>query len=160
MLRVKLALLLASSSLAAADSNTVLRAARLFDGRSDRLIAPAVVLVTNNRITAINPSGPIPTGAKVIDLGDTTLFPGLMDAHTHLSMPFERDYRNAELGALRAYAFPQSSLTAEQAHRSLHLHDDSFIDDCNAGRPLERPHGKAMKLVVMRRRGVGRLVEE
>ena len=36
----------------------------------------------------------------------------------------------------------------------------SAIDDCNAGRPLERPRGKAAKLVFMRGRGVGRLVEE
>jgi len=63
-----------------------LRAARLIDGTGAAPISNAVVLVTNNKITAVGDarSVRIPAGAKVIDLGDVTLLPGFIDAHTHL----------------------------------------------------------------------------
>ena len=64
-----------------------------------RAVSPGVVVVSNNKITAIG--GTAPAGAEVIDLGDATLLPGLMDAHTHLSDPFERDYRVQELNLLK-----------------------------------------------------------
>src|SRR5437870_4342242 len=63
-----------------------LRAARLIDGTGAALINNAVVIVTDNKITAVGDakSVSIPSGAKVIDLGDVTLLPGVIDAHTHL----------------------------------------------------------------------------
>src|SRR2546421_4030031 len=63
-----------------------LRAARLIDGTGAAPINNAVVIVTDNKITAVGDakSVPIPSGAKVIDLGDVTLLPGFIDAHTHL----------------------------------------------------------------------------
>jgi len=69
----------------------VLRAARLLDVRSGRLIEPATVLVRGERIEAVSPDG-IPGDASVIDLGDLTLLPGLMDAHTHLTGDLEGDW--------------------------------------------------------------------
>lgn len=64
----------------------VLRAARMIDGTGSAPINKAVVVVTGNTITAVGSatSVTIPAGAKVIDLGDVTLLPGLIDAHTHL----------------------------------------------------------------------------
>jgi imidazolonepropionase-like amidohydrolase len=56
----------------------VLRAARLLDVDSGAIVSPASVVVTGNRIVAINPAE-TPGGATVIDLGDVTLLPGLMD---------------------------------------------------------------------------------
>src|SRR5437870_3422890 len=63
-----------------------LRAARLIDGTGAALINNAVVIVTDNKITAVGDANSvlIPAGAKVIDLGDVTLLPGFIDAHTHL----------------------------------------------------------------------------
>lgn len=63
----------------------VLRAARMFDGRSDNVVAPGIVVVEGNRITAAGPNAAVPANARVIDLGDATLLPGFIDAHTHLS---------------------------------------------------------------------------
>ncbi|WP_342377455.1 amidohydrolase family protein [Myxococcus stipitatus] len=60
------------------------RAARLFDGRSAKLLTDAVVLVQGQRIQAVGSSLPVPKGARVLDLGDVTLLPGLIDAHSHL----------------------------------------------------------------------------
>src|SRR5207249_1177047 len=60
-----------------------------------------VVVVTNNKITAVGPNAVAPAGAETIDLGDSTLLPGFIDAHTHLAEPFERDYRVSELNLLK-----------------------------------------------------------
>ncbi len=62
----------------------VLHAARLFDVASGRIVAPGEVLVEGERITAAGAAVAHPAGAETIDLGDTTLMPGLIDAHVHL----------------------------------------------------------------------------
>src|SRR5450432_3851311 len=80
---------------------TVIRAARLFDGKAGHVTAPGLVVVSGGKITAVGKDAAIPAGAVTIDLGDATLLPGFMDAHTHLSMPFERDYRVAEQALLK-----------------------------------------------------------
>ena len=63
-----------------------LKAARLIDGTGAPPINNPVVIVTDNKITAVGNAGSVrvPAGAKVIDLGDVTLLPGFIDAHTHL----------------------------------------------------------------------------
>ena len=62
-----------------------IRAARLFDGTSDSTIADAVVLVQGSRIAAKGSRLAIPAGARVVDLGDATILPGFIDAHTHVT---------------------------------------------------------------------------
>ena len=79
-------------------SIVVLKAARLFDGKSDSIVQPGIVVITGNKITAVG--GAVPAGAKVMDLGDVTLLPGFIDSHTHLSMAFNPDYNGARLLAL------------------------------------------------------------
>ena len=61
-----------------------IRAARLIDGKSEVTVRNGVVLVEGQKITAVGSGLEIPPDAKVIDLGDATLLPGLIDAHTHL----------------------------------------------------------------------------
>lgn len=64
----------------------VLRAARLIDGTGKPAITNGVVIITNEVITAVGTSDSVrvPAGAQVVDLGDATLLPGLIDAHTHV----------------------------------------------------------------------------
>ncbi len=62
----------------------VLHAARLFEVEPGKIISPGEVLVEGGRIRAVGTSVPHPAGAQVIDLGDRTLMPGLIDAHVHL----------------------------------------------------------------------------
>ncbi len=58
-------------------------AARLVDGRSGEVRANAAVLVEGERIVAVGGREVVPPGVPAIDLGDATLLPGLIDAHSH-----------------------------------------------------------------------------
>jgi imidazolonepropionase-like amidohydrolase len=85
----------------AASKTYVLKAARLFDGKSNALVTPGVVVVTDGKIVAAGTSAAIPAGAEVIDLGDATLLPGFIDAHTHLTMMYSEDYKQNRLDELQ-----------------------------------------------------------
>ena len=65
---------------------TVIHAGSLIDSTSNKVIQKATVIITDNKITAINQG--FTEGASedtVIDLSDYTLMPGFMDMHTHIS---------------------------------------------------------------------------
>jgi len=94
-----------------ASKSYVLKAARLFDGKSNSLVTPGVVVVTDGKIAGTGSSASIPTEAEVIDLGDATLLPGFIDAHTHLTMTYREDYARAALDALRK-PIPEMALDA------------------------------------------------
>jgi imidazolonepropionase-like amidohydrolase len=68
------------------------RAARVVIGRDHRVVRDADLLVAGDRIVAVNSAGTDPP-YEVVDLGDATVLPGIIDAHTHLTMPADgRDY--------------------------------------------------------------------
>ena len=79
----------------------VLKAARMFDGKSNSLTTPGLVVITDNKITAVGSGATVPAGAQVIDLGDATLLPGFIDAHTHLTMMHSDDWKGRELDQLQ-----------------------------------------------------------
>ena len=64
----------------------VLKAARVIDGTGAPAINNGIVVILDDKIMALGPASTvkIPSGAKVIDLGDATLLPGFIDAHTHI----------------------------------------------------------------------------
>ena len=64
----------------------VLRAAQIIDGTGAEPIKNGAIVVTDNKITAVGATENvrIPGGARVINLGDVTLLPGFIDAHTHI----------------------------------------------------------------------------
>ena len=70
---------------AASPSITAIRAGRLIDGRGGPPVTNVVILVAQDRITAVGPSVPIPPGAKVVDLSRATVLPGMIDCHTHIT---------------------------------------------------------------------------
>jgi len=106
-------------ALAAADKTYVLKAARMFDGKSDGAVAPGLVVVTGNKIAGMGAGAAVPAGAETIDLGEATLLPGLMDAHTHLSMPYELDYRNGILAGVQKPVAERALDAAENARVTL-----------------------------------------
>jgi imidazolonepropionase-like amidohydrolase len=74
----------ASAQTPPASQPIVLHAARLLDIEAGRILTPGEVLVEGGKIVAAGSSVAHPAGAETIDLGDTTLMPGLIDAHVHL----------------------------------------------------------------------------
>jgi len=97
------------AALAGQDRVVVLRAARMFDGQEIR--TPGIVVVAGARIRAAGPAAQVPAGAQVIDLGDATLSPGFIDAHTHLTGMFIVDYKQAIIDGLRQ-TIPEQTLRA------------------------------------------------
>ena len=96
-----LLLALACASILPAQTNVyVLKAAHLFDGASGQLMTPGMLVVSNGVIQSVG-NGNVPAGATVLDLGDATLLPGFIDAHTHLSDDFDADYNGAALLSLQ-----------------------------------------------------------
>lgn len=63
----------------------IIKAARLIDGRGGAPLIPVMVRIEGERIADVASQLPIPANARVIDLGDATLLPGLIDLHTHLT---------------------------------------------------------------------------
>ena len=70
----------------------VLKAAHLFDSVSGKLTDNGMVVVDGDRIQAVGSDLSVPQGARVIDLGDATLMPGMIDSHVHLDGQFEENW--------------------------------------------------------------------
>lgn len=104
----------------------VLHAAHLLEVEDGRIITPGEVLVQGDRIAEVGTKVSRPAGAEVIDLGDRTLLPGLIDAHVHLFLhPGAEDLQTVE------ESVPQRTILATIAAR----------DDLMAGFTAERDMG-------------------
>src|SRR2546430_4787079 len=96
---------------------TAIRAARLFDARKGALEQPGLVVVDGERIVQVG--GAVPAGAKTIDLGDATLLPGLMDAHTHLTFESGTSWYRDSLDLILRWPTEQAQYATEYARRTL-----------------------------------------
>jgi len=104
----------------------VLHAARLLDIKAGKLIQPGEVLIQGDRIVEVGSAVKHPAGAEVLDLGDRTLMPGLIDAHIHLFLhPGAEDLQTVQ------ESVPERTITATLAAR----------DDLMAGFTAERDMG-------------------
>ena len=104
----------------------VLHAARLLDVKAGRIVSPGEVLVQGDRIVEAGTAVKHPADAEVIDLGDRTLLPGLIDAHVHLFLhPGAEDLQTVQ------ESVPQRTIMATLAAR----------DDLMAGFTAERDMG-------------------
>src|ERR1700678_2359002 len=104
----------------------VLHAARLLDVESGRIITPGEILIQSDTIKEVGAKVSRPAGAEIIDLGDTTLMPGLIDAHVHLFLhPGAEDLQTV------TESVPQRVIVATLAAKA----------DLLAGFPAERDMG-------------------
>src|SRR5580698_2623636 len=126
MIRLFTFLLAAAALSAQSQSPIVLHAARLLNIETGNITAPGEVLIQGDRIAAVGQSVNRPAGAQIIDLGDTTLLPGLIDAHVHLFLhPGAEDLQTVQ------ESVPQRTIIATLAAR----------DDLLAGFTAERDMG-------------------
>ena len=121
-----LPLLAAAQAPAASPHPIVLHAARMLDIKAGRIVSPAEILVEGDRIAEVGSTVKHPDGAEVIDLGDRTLLPGLIDAHIHLFLhPGAEDLQTVQ------ESVPERTITATLAAR----------EDLMAGFTAERDMG-------------------
>ncbi len=76
----------------AAATVVVLKADRVFDSVSGKLVEHGMVVVAGSTIQSVGANLAVPSGARIIDLGDATLLPGFIDAHVHLSGESGKNY--------------------------------------------------------------------
>jgi imidazolonepropionase-like amidohydrolase len=116
-------LLLSAWASAQTPKPVVLHASHLLDVESGRILSPGEVLVRGERIVEVGVSVSHPPDAETIDLGDTTLMPGLIDAHVHLFLhPGAEDLQTVQesvpqrtiLAVLAARADLMAGFTAER----------------------------------------------
>jgi imidazolonepropionase-like amidohydrolase len=106
-----------SAARPAAPQRTAIRAARLIDPKAGTTINDVVVLVEGERVTGVGRNLAVPAGATVIDLGQATLLPGLIDMHTHItSQPanyYEDIFRKSPIDvAVTAHVYARRTLEA------------------------------------------------
>jgi imidazolonepropionase-like amidohydrolase len=111
-----------------------LKAARLFDGKADNLQEPGLIVVENGKIVSIG--GSVPSSATVVDLGDATLLPGFMDAHTHLTDNFNPSFDAEQLARMQRTVAEQALMASAAAQKTLmagfttvrDLGSENFVD--------------------------------
>jgi imidazolonepropionase-like amidohydrolase len=86
VITVVFAVFAATALHAQATQTVAIRAGRLFDSKSGKLTENQIILVQDEKITAVGPADTvqIPSGSQVIDLSKSTVLPGLIDGHTHV----------------------------------------------------------------------------
>jgi imidazolonepropionase-like amidohydrolase len=109
---------------------TAVRAGRLFDSRTGQMLTNQIVLLQGERITDVGPAARVgvPSGAQVIDLSQSTVLPGLIDAHTHM-FNTPRPNMTRETSTLIAIQNTQADLRAGfTAVRDMSTHGNGYAD--------------------------------
>ena len=97
----------------------VVKAARLFDGKSDALVLNGMVIVEGIAIKAVGAELTVPEGSTVIDMGDATLCPGFIDAHTHLTHERTADFNQGFVDGMRREVAEEAILSTVYARRTV-----------------------------------------
>ena len=134
---------IAQSPPAAATTRTIVRAGRVLDVHTGKVLSGQAIVIEDGKIVSIGPySGAhVDTNAKVIDLSGKTVLPGLIDAHTHLTMDPNFGYetlaisipRQALIGAKNARATLLAGFTTVRNVGAYGFSDIALRDAINAG---------------------------
>jgi imidazolonepropionase-like amidohydrolase len=117
-LALGLAAIVGTAQAAETPQPVVLKAAYLFDARSGQLTNGGAIVVEGDKIKAVGAQD-APANAKVIDLGDATLMPGFIDAHTHITSEGQEDFYKGFHAEMYRFAAEQSFYAAVYAKRTL-----------------------------------------
>ena len=94
-----------------ANQVVAIRAGRLFDARSGALVNNQVILIRGERITDVGPNLAIPAGARVIDMSNATVMPGMIDAHVHVVTGGDTPTKRALMAWSNAYIDLEAGFT-------------------------------------------------
>jgi len=84
MVLVVTCLLVTGFAAAQTPHRVAIRAGKLIDGKSDKPIENALIVVEGDKIVSVAGGGSVPAGVEVIDLSKATVLPGFIDTHTHV----------------------------------------------------------------------------
>src|ERR1041384_7052978 len=114
------AAMVAAAAAAAAQTGqvTAIKAGKLFDAKSGTDLQNQVILVAGDRIADVGPAASvkIPAGAKVIDLSNATVLPGLIDGHVHLTDGKGDQRQEALHSATESLKAGYTTLVAQGSH--------------------------------------------
>jgi imidazolonepropionase-like amidohydrolase len=107
--------------LAAAQSphRVAIRAGKLIDGKSDKPVENALILIEEDKIVSVAPGGSAPAGVEVLDLSKSTVLPGFIDAHTHVLLQGDITAEEYDEQLLKQSIPYRAILAARNAHIAL-----------------------------------------
>ncbi len=118
--------------LAPPDQVVVIKAGHLYEPKEGKLLPNQIVIIHGDKIVEVGPSLAVPSGAKVIDLSNATVMPGMTDAHVHINILLSttrEDERTPTQRALWALRMAQVHLNAGfTTIFDLDTRDGSFFD--------------------------------
>ena len=127
---------------ATAPARTVVRAGKFLDVRTGKMLTNRAIVVEDGKIISVgSDTAALPEGAKVIDLSDKTVLPGLIDAHTHITFDPKFGYdrlaisvpREALIGAKNARITLLAGFTTIRNVGATEFADIALRDAINAG---------------------------
>jgi len=124
-----------------APKTVAIRAGRLLDVRTGKTLANQIIVIQGDKIASVGSGTQIPAGAQVIDLSSATVLPGLIDAHTHITMTTNFGYsrlgisipREALNGARNARVTLEAGFTTIRNVGASGFTDVALRDAINAG---------------------------
>jgi imidazolonepropionase-like amidohydrolase len=126
---------------APAGKTVAIRAGHLLDVRTGKTLAKQIIVIHGDKIASVGADTQIPAGAQVVDLSNATVLPGLIDAHTHVTMPTNFGYsrlatsvpREALIGARNARVTLEAGFTTIRNVGASNFTDVALRDAINAG---------------------------
>jgi imidazolonepropionase-like amidohydrolase len=96
-----------------------IRAGKLIDGKSEKPVENALIVVEGDRIASVTPGGSAPAGVEVIDLSKATVLPGFIDTHTHVLLQGDITAEEYDAQLLKQSIPYRAILAARNAHIAL-----------------------------------------
>ena len=116
---VLLGLVVSMVAVAQTPHRVAIRAGKLIDGKNERTIENALILIEGDKIVSVTPGGSAPSGVEVIDLSKATVLPGFIDAHTHVMLNGDITAEEYDVQLLKESIPYRAILGARNAHIAL-----------------------------------------